>query len=58
MKRCIKHKLHDCLLCALHTALIVIAGEYPKDDDRYIDAIKTAKQFDLDIGENDDSTQT
>lgn len=36
---------------ALVEALIIIVGEYPKEDDRYLFAIKAAKEFGLDIGE-------
>jgi hypothetical protein len=44
------------LLEALDEALIIIAGEYPKEDERYQFAIHTAKKFNLDIGEDDDGT--
>lgn len=37
---------------ALIEALVIIVGEYPKEDDRYQFAIRAAKKFNLDIGEN------
>lgn len=40
------------LEAALTDALIIIVGEYPKDDERYVWACKTAKGFNLDVGEN------
>lgn len=36
----------------LQEALIIIVGEYPKTDDRYIFAIETGKIFGFDLGEN------
>lgn len=39
---------------ALIQALIIITEEYPKYDDRYQFAIRAAKEFNLDIGENDE----
>ena len=44
-------KVYD-LYKALEKALIIIVGEYPKTDENYIIAIKTAKDFHIDIGEN------
>lgn len=50
---------HDCPLCViqelkaeLEKALVVIVGEYPKEDERYIDAVAAAKKFGIDLGEN------
>jgi hypothetical protein len=44
-------KTYD-MFCALEQALIIIVGEYPKEDNRYVFATQAAKQFNIDLGEN------
>ena len=36
---------------ALENALVIIEGEYPKNDDRYEFAMRMAEKFSLDVGE-------
>ena len=45
-RRCIV-KLMD----ALEKSLLVIVGEYPKSDERYIEAVAIAEEFGIDLGE-------
>ena len=42
----------NTIMRALTEALVIIVGEYPREDDRYIFAAKTARKFGLDLGEN------